>query len=124
MKEYLAGMVVTFGLILLALQFLAISLGAPGLGWSGLMTQWSWFFIPFMVIHALGGVVGSYLVALRRVGESFSPGVVIAVLTYVLEYVYQILLEGSFNGSLWAVICLVGGGVLGSMMAEARRMKR
>jgi len=32
--------------------------------------------------------------------------------------------ESSFHGSLWALICLVGGGVFGSIASEAGGMRR
>ena len=121
-REYLAGGIVALGINLLMLQVIAFSLGAPGLGWGGLIDRWSWLLIPFIVIHTAGGIVGGYLVALRRVGESFTPGVATALIAYILEYIYQLLFEGSFQGSLWAIICLVGGGVFGSLLSESRRV--
>ncbi len=122
-REYLAGAVLALGINILMLQLIAALYGIPGLGWGELMDQWSWTFAPFIIVHILGGVVGGYLVGLRRVGESFTPGVATAVMAYVLEYIYQILFEGSFQGSLWALICLVGGGVFGSIASEAGGMK-
>ncbi|RLI07661.1 hypothetical protein DRO24_02550 [Candidatus Bathyarchaeota archaeon] len=124
MREYLAGGVIALGINILMLQVIAFSLGAPGLGWGGLIDRWSWLLIPFIVIHTVGGIVGGYLVALRRVGESFTPGVATALIAYILEYIYQLLFEGSFHGSLWAIICLVGGGVFGSIASEAGGMRR
>ena len=123
-REYLAGGLLALGVNLLMLQLVAASQGVPGLGWGELMDRWGWVFAPFVAVHILGGVLGGYLVSLRRVGESFTPGVATAVMAYVLEYIYQILFEGSFHGSLWALICLVGGGVFGSIASEAGGMRR
>ncbi len=123
-REYLAGGLLALGVNLLMLQLIAASQGVPGLGWDELMDRWSWVFTPFVAVHILGGVLGGYLVGLRRVGESFTPGVATAVMAYILEYIYQLLFEGSFHGSLWALICLVGGGVFGTIVSEAGGMRR
>jgi len=122
-REYLAGASLAFGIILLTLQLLGAYYEFVGLGWEEIAAYTAPLSALFIIIHIVGGSVGGYLVALRRVGESFRPGMVTALIAYIIEYFYQLLFEGSFPGSLWALICLVGGGVCGSMVAEARRMK-
>lgn len=120
-KEYIAGASLAFGIVLLTLQLLGVYYEFIGLGWEE-MTGYDagWLLILFVVIHILGGLVGGYLVSRRREMESFRPGVITAVIAYIIEYIYQLLFEGFFPGSLWALICYVGGGVFGSIAAEAK----
>lgn len=123
MREYLAGASIAFGIVLLTLQLLGTYYQFVGLGWEEMAEHAGSLFALFIAVHIVGGVVGGYLVGRRRAMESFRPGVITAVIAYIIEYIYQLIFEASFPGSLWALICYVGGGVFGSMAAEARRVR-
>jgi len=122
-REYIAGASLAFGLVLLTFQTVSAYFGYSGRGWEGLSGYSDTFFALFLGVHITGGVLSGYLVGRRREEKTVQAGVVTAVLAYIIEYIYYIIFERAFPGSLWALIGFVGGGAFGAYLATIQRYR-
>lgn len=123
-REYIAGASLAFGLVLLTFQVLNAYYDYMGVGLEGLAGYADEFFTLFLGLHIVGGVLGGYLVGRRREEKTLQAGVVTAVIAYMIEYIYYIIFERSFPGSLWALLGFVGGGLVGAWFAIVQRTRR
>lgn len=123
-REYMAGASLAFGLVLITLQLLNVYYDYRGVGLEGLAGYADEFFTLFLALHIAGGALGGYLVGRRREEKPLQAGLVTAVIAYMIEYLYYIIFERAFPGSLWALFGFVGGGVVGALFAVVQRVRR
>ena len=73
----------------------------------------------YLATHLAGGFLGGYLVARVRGKDFIHTGTVTAVLAYIFEFVYNIVVECAFT-DLYAMLSLPIGGIIGAMFFRAR----
>jgi predicted membrane-bound spermidine synthase len=73
----------------------------------------------YLASHLAGGFLGGYLVARVRGKDFIQTGTVTAVLAYIFEFVYNIVVEGAFT-DIYAMLSLLIGGIIGAMFFRAR----
>jgi hypothetical protein len=123
-RDYAAGACLAFGVVLLAeeaLNFYYASLGWNGISPIGEAEPLSSLFIG---VHTIGGLLSGYLIGRRRVERVIPTALIAAVLAYIIESLFFRLLVGSFQGSLWALLSLIGGGVFGASFASVQKARR
>lgn len=73
----------------------------------------------YLAAHLAGGFLGGYLVARVRGRDFIQTGTVTAVLAYIFEFAYNIVVEGAFT-DIYAMLSLLIGGIVGAMFFRAR----
>jgi len=120
-KNYFAGAAISFGIILIAMQIIAIYFA--GLSEEQAISLDYLRFALFLAVNFIGGAVGSFLVV-RRVGDNFiQVGLVTAICSYIPEAAY-FLLFGEGSSDMLVIVSLLIGGVVGSLFAKADTEKR
>ncbi len=114
---YAAGSVVAFGIVLMVLQ--AIGIFTTGMGLAELESLRPVLADIWLAANVGGGFAGGFLVARRRRGEYVLTGLVVGVLAYIFVFAYNLLIEG-VTTDIFAFLCLVFGGVAGSMFFGSR----
>jgi len=114
---YVAGSVVAFGIVLIALQ--AIGIFTMGMDQAGLDSLRPAFADLWLAANVGGGFAGGFLVARRRRGEYVLTGLVVGVLAYIFVFAYTLFVEG-VTTDVFAFLCLVFGGVAGSLFFGSR----
>ena len=122
-REYIAGASLAFGVVLLAFQILGAYYSYTGVEWQGLVGYADAFFALFLGLHIFGGVLAGYLVGRKREEKFFKAGIVTAVIAYVIEYIYYLIFERVFPGSLWAFFGFVGGGIVGAFLVVVQKTR-
>jgi hypothetical protein len=116
-RNYLAGAALAFGVVLLTSQLLQLMYG--GLSLADREPLYSLIMNIYLASHLAGGFLGGYLVARVRGTDFIQTGTVTAVLAYIFEFVYNIVVEGAFT-DIYAMLSLLIGGIIGAMFFRAR----
>jgi hypothetical protein len=93
-RNYLAGAALAFGVVLMTSQILQLMYG--GLSLADRELLYSLIMNIYLAAHLAGGFLGGYLVARVRGKDFIQTGTVTAVLAYIFEFVYNILVEGVY----------------------------
>jgi hypothetical protein len=116
-RNYLAGAALAFGFVLLAEQITWFA--SKGLNQQQLESIISLISGTYIISHVFGSFVGSYLVARRKRADYIFTGTVVAVLAYVFEFIYNIIVTET-STSIWALLSLILGGVSGAIIFGIR----
>jgi hypothetical protein len=116
-RNYLAGAALAFGVVLLTSQILQLMYG--GLSLTDREPLYSLIMNIYLASHVAGGFLGGYLVARVRGKDFIQTGTVTAVLAYIFEFVYNIVVESAFT-DIYAMLSLLIGGIVGAMFFRAR----
>ena len=116
-RNYLAGAALAFGVVLLTSQILQLILG--GLSLAEREPLFELIMNIYLVSHLAGGFIGGYLVARVKGTNYVQTGTTVAMLAYIFEFVYNIVVEGSWT-DLYAVLTLLIGGIIGSVFFKFR----
>lgn len=108
---------------MLTFQILGAYYGYAGVEWQGLVGYADAFFALFLGLHIFGGVLAGYLVGRKREEKIFKAGIVTAIIAYVIEYIYYLIFERVFPGSLWAFFGFVGGGIVGAFIVLVQKAR-
>ena len=73
----------------------------------------------YIVSHLVGGFLGGYLVARVRRSDYILTGIVTAVLAYIFEFAYNLIVEATLT-DVYAIVSLLIGAVIGAMFMRAR----
>ncbi len=116
-RNYLAGAALAFGVVLLTSQILQLVFGGatvePG------SDLYSWIINIYLAAHMLGGFLGGFLVARVRKADFIQVGTVTAILAFIFEFLYNIVVEGAAT-DIYAAVSLLIGGIIGAMFYRAR----
>ena len=115
--NYLAGGALAFGVVLLTSQVLLLIFS--GLSAEELESIFGMLTNIYLASHVVGGFIGGYLVARRRATDYIMTGTVTAILAYIFEFLYNILVERALT-DIWALLSLLIGGIVGSMFYRAK----
>ena len=116
-KTYIAGAVLAFGIVLLALQ-LTLMLLVRGSA-EDLITFNGTLLSIMYGSNLLGGFFGGYLVARHRQTDYLQTGTLVGALAYIFENIYNVFLE-RMPIDLYVFASLLFGGIIGSMFFRAR----
>ena len=116
-RNYLAGAALAFGVVLLASQILQLMYG--GLSPADREPLYAMIMNVYLGSHFVGGFLGGYLVARVKGSDFVQVGAVVAVLAYVFEFVYNILVEGAWT-DLYSALGLLIGGIVGAVFFKSR----
>jgi len=116
-RNYLAGAALALGVVLLASQILQLMYG--GLSPADREPLYALIMNVYLASHLVGGFLGGYLVARVKGSDFVQVGAVVAVLAYVFEFVYNILVEGAWT-DLYAALGLLIGGIVGAVFFKSR----
>lgn len=114
--EYVAGASLAFGFVVLFHEGLGVFYSWVGADLETVSGEL--LFVLFTTIHIIGGFMSGYLVCRRSEEKALRAGVITAILSYVIEFVYNIIFVGSFGGNLLALISLLVGSVSGAVFAS------
>ncbi|MCX6648820.1 MAG: hypothetical protein NTV61_05465 [Candidatus Bathyarchaeota archaeon] len=116
-RNYLAGAALAFGIVLLSSQILQLLFGGnsvdAGSELYGLIVN------IYLSAHLVGGFAGGYLVARVKNSDFIQVGTVTAILAYIFEFIYNIVVE-SATTDIYAAVSLLIGGIIGAMFFRAR----
>ena len=73
----------------------------------------------YLASHLAGGFLGGYLVARVRRADYIMTGTVTAVLAYIFEFVYNMVVEATLT-DIYAMLSLLIGGIIGAMFLRAK----
>jgi hypothetical protein len=116
-RNYLAGAALAFGVVLLASQILQLMYG--GLSPAEREPLYSLILNIYLASHLAGGFLGGYLVARVKMDNYVQTGTVVAVLAYMFEFAYNIIVEGAWT-DLYAMLSLLIGGIVGAVFFKSR----
>ncbi len=116
-RNYLAGAALAFGVVLLTSQILQLVFGGATVEPDS--DLYSWIINIYLAAHMLGGFLGGFLVARVRKADFIQIGTVTAILAYIFEFLYNIVVEGSAT-DIYAAVSLLIGGIIGAMFYRAR----
>lgn len=116
-RNYLAGAALAFGIVLLTSQILQLVFGGATVDVGSEL--YSIIINIYLAAHLLGGFAGGFLVARVRRADFVQVGTVTAILAYIFEFVYNVVVEGAAT-DIYAAVSLLIGGIIGSMFYRAR----
>lgn len=119
-RNYLAGAALAFGVVLLTSQIMALVFGGTNLEEGSEL--YNLLLNIYLLAHVVGGILGGYLVARVRRSDFIQTGTVTAILAYIFEFAYNVLVEHVFT-DIYAVISLLIGSIVGAMLYRARTEK-
>ena len=116
-RNYLAGAALAFGIVLLVSQVLQLLYGrlAPG----DRESVYTLIMGIYIASHIVGGHLGGYLVARVRRSNYLLTGTVTAVLAYIFEFAYNLIVEATLT-DIYAMVSLLIGAVIGAMFMRAK----
>jgi uncharacterized protein YneF (UPF0154 family) len=115
-RDYLAGAALSFSLMVTSIQF--ISFYVSGLGDERGKDLISIIFDVLLIINVLGAALSGFLVA-RKVEENyFKVGIIVAVLSYILETAYFLAFNENHPQDLLLIGSLISGAVIGSFFSR------
>ena len=116
-EGYLASSAISFGFILVVMEVtrMSVSLKSPA---SYSNTFLDRFTLIFIAIHLIGGALGTFIRALRTPEKTIQGGIVTALLTYIIEYVYLYLFGGLISAGFIILVTLLIGGASGVILAN------
>jgi hypothetical protein len=112
-RNYLAGAALTFGVVLLTSQILQLAYG--GMSPEDREPLYELVMLVYLGAHILGGFLGGYLVVRVLRNDFLKIGIVTAVLAYIFEFVYNMVVYQAFFMDIYAMLCLFIGCVIGAM---------
>ncbi len=116
-RNYLAGAALAFGTVLLVSQILQLMYG--GLAPADRESVYTMVMDVYLAAHIGGGFLGGYLVARVRRRDYIMTGTLTAVLAYIFEFIYNIVVEATLT-DIYALLSLLIGAVVGAMFMRAR----
>lgn len=116
-RNYLAGAALAFGIVLLTSQILQLVFGGATVDVGSEL--YSLIINIYLAAHLFGGFAGGFLVARVRKADFIQVGTVTAILAYIFEFLYNVLVEGAAT-DIYAAVSLLIGGIIGSMFYRAR----
>jgi uncharacterized protein YneF (UPF0154 family) len=116
-RNYLAGAALAFGVVLLTSQILQLIFGGVNVGVGDEL--YSLIVNIYLSAHLVGGFLGGYLVARVRRADYIQTGTVTAILAYIFEFVYNIVVEAAMT-DIYAAVSLLIGGIIGAMFFRAK----
>jgi LytS/YehU family sensor histidine kinase len=116
-RNYLAGAALAFGVVLLFSQVLQLMYG--GLAPADRESVYSLIMNVYLASHLAGGFLGGYLVARVRRADYIMTGTVTAVLAYIFEFVYNLVVEATLT-DIYAMVSLLIGAIIGAMFLRAK----
>jgi len=121
-KDYLAGAALSFGVVLLVTQMVALYVA--GLSEEQAVSLDYFRSNLMLAVNFLGGALGSFLVA-RKVGDDYiQVGTVTAICSYIIETVFFFFFGEGPSPDIWVIMSLISGGMIGSLFAKAQDEKR
>jgi MFS family permease len=116
-RNYLAGAALAFGVVLLTSQILQLIYG--GVSAEEAEALYSLILNIYLAAHIAGGFLGGYLVARVRRTDYIQTGTMTAIIAYIFEFVYNIVVE-SVPTDVYAVVSLLIGGIIGAMFFKSK----
>ncbi len=116
-RNYLAGAALAFGVVLLVSQVLQLLYG--GLAPGDRESVYTLIMGIYIASHLVGGFLGGYLVARVRRSNYLLTGTVTAVLAYIFEFAYNLIVEATLT-DIYAMVSLLIGAVIGAMFMRAK----
>ena len=116
-RNYLAGAALAFGVVLLTIQIIIILFG--GLSEGELLANDSLIWNIIYGSNLGGGLLGGYLVARHRKTDYIQTGTLVAVLAYIFEFIFSIIIE-RLPMDIWSSVSLLLGGIIGAMFFKSR----
>ena len=116
-RNYLAGAALAFGVVLLTSQIIKLVFGETSIVEGDAL--YSLIFNIYLIAHLGGGFFGGYLVARVRRIDYIQTGTVTAILAYIFEFVYNLIIE-PIHLDIYAVVSLLIGGIIGAMFFRAK----
>lgn len=116
-RNYLAGAALAFGVVLLTSQILQLIFGGVSVGVGDEL--YNLIVNIYLSAHLVGGFLGGYLVARVRRADYIQTGTVTAILAYIFEFVYNIVVEAAMT-DIYAAVSLLIGGIIGAMFFRAK----
>jgi len=116
-RNYLAGAALAFGVVLLVSQVLQLLYG--GLAPGDRESVYTLIIGIYITSHIIGGFLGGYLVARVRRSNYLLTGIVTAVLAYIFEFAYNLIVEATLT-DIYAIVSLLIGAVIGVMFMRAK----
>jgi hypothetical protein len=111
-RDYLASAALAFGVVLFASLILQTAYG--GLSPEEREPLYGFVVTVYLGAHIVGGFLGSYLVSRVRHNNFIKTGIITGTLAYILEFVYNIVVEAAFT-DIYALLSLLIGCIIGSM---------
>ena len=113
-KVYIACSMITFGIIIIAVEFLKIIIQfLPILNISN-----NKIYFLFILIHIISSAIGSYLLTLYKEENKVFMGISSSIIAYILEYVYVIYIANYPDVGFIILIALVFGGIIGILISR------
>lgn len=116
-RNYLAGAALAFGVVLLTSQILQLIYGRVSAEEAEAL--YSLILNIYLAAHIAGGFLGGYLVARVRRTDYIQTGTMTAIIAYIFEFVYNIVVE-SVATDVYAVVSLLIGGIIGAMFFKSK----
>jgi putative membrane protein (TIGR04086 family) len=120
LRNYAAGAAITFGIVLFTFQILALVL----LFFGKKQEEIPALDTAYILMHTIGGLLGSYLVARRVEEDHIQVGVVTVIMAYVFESVYSLVFGERPLTDIWVLSSLLIGGIIGAVFAKSWRQKQ
>ena len=115
-RNYLAGAALAFGIVLIVSQVLQLMYG--GLPLEERESVYSLIMNVYLASHVAGGFLGGYLVARVRRTDFIMTGTITAVLAYIFEFVYNLVVLQTLT-DIYAMVSLLIGAIVGAMFLRA-----
>jgi len=116
-RNYLAGAALAFGVVLLVTQVLQLMYG--GLPLAEREAIYSLIMTVYLASNLVGGFLGGYLVARVRRADYIITGTVTAVLAYVFEFTYNLIVEATLT-DIYSLLSLMIGAIVGVMFLRVK----
>jgi len=114
-RRYAAGAALSFGVVLI--EVLIIRFALSGLAPDQIAAIDAEIFAAFLVAHVAAGAIGGYLVA-RRVKSSYlRTGIIVSLLAYLFELVYNQVVLGVVT-NIYLLLALLVGATSGAAIYQ------
>ncbi len=119
-RRYLAGAALAFGIILV--EVLLIRFALFNYTSEEIAALDPTIYTVLLLSPAVAGAVGGYLVA-RRIASSFLRiGLIVSIIAYLFELIYNLLILGVVT-DIFLFFALLAGGVIGAALHSLRQPK-
>lgn len=123
LRQYIAGGAISFGIIIILLEgfryiflFLTVEM-------ENIRDVYDKITMLYYVIHVIGGLIGSYMVARKKNDKYIQIGLVTGIVGFIIEYGFFYISEGSFIGGYITVILILIGSTSGALISKAQRRR-
>ena len=120
LRNYAAGAAIIFGIVLFTFQLITLILLMLGKAQEDIPA----LDIIYILVHIIGGVLGSYLVARRVEEDHLQVGVVTVVMAYLFEAIYSLIFGQTLLTDMYVLGSLIIGGLIGAILAKSWRIKQ